>query len=219
MKNKSKVGFINLVIGVICCAVIGYFSYEFIQTTQEVQADDSGGAKANKISEGPTELPDEVKREVNMAEYQENSLVRPIQIEHGTQVTKEDLMKYNWVMVDEEYEMQTPVEQVHIFTEKKRKIITFDKESGKALNEMNRATGEELPPGEDPYIIGYTMTDNEFREEVKLHDQILSTTSKVYWDGNKVIFTPFDEYDHKEERQTIFQPVEFVEENEYSKDK
>ncbi|ALS00992.1 hypothetical protein ATZ33_06310 [Enterococcus silesiacus] len=202
--------------------MIGYFSYEFIHTTQEVQADDSGGAKANKISDGPTELLDEAKTQVNVVEYKENSLVRPIQIEHGPQVTKEDLIKYNWVLLyigmDEE-DIQTTVEQVHIFTDKKRKIITFDKQSGKALNELNRATGEELPPGEDPQILGYTMTGNEFREEFKLRDEILSTTSKAYWDDNKIIFTPFDEYDHKEERQTIFQPVEFVEENEYSKNK
>lgn len=216
MKNKSKVGFISLVIGGIFCAVMNYFSYGFIQTTQEVQADDTDGAKANKISEGPTELPDEAKTQVNVAEYKENSLVRPIQIDHGVQVTRADLMKYNWVLLDvgmDDEELQTSVVQVHIFTDKKRKIVTFDKQSGKALNDLNRATEDELPLGEDPQILGYTMIGNEFREEFKLRDEILSTTSKVYWDDNKIIFTPFDEYDHKEERQTIFQPVEFIEEN------
>jgi len=219
MKTKRVIRWVNALAVLIGCTAIGFFAYELVKLTQEVQADESYGAKMTKTSDKPNELPKEAKQTIQVNTFKENSIVRPIKVEHGEEVTKEELMKYSWVGLDqgmdEEFLQNKEFESVHIFTEQKRKIITFDKKSGKALNELDKETGKELPPGENLSIIGYTMTGNEFREEVKMHDKTLSSTFKVYWVEDKIVFTPFDEYDHKEERQTIYQPVEFIEENEF----
>lgn len=223
MKNKKTVWFISVVVVLLGCIMLGFFAYELVKITQEVQADDSYGAKVNQISDKPSELAKETQKKSITNNFKENKLIRPIKVEHGEEVTKEELMKHSWVLLEngvaQEDDQHNGVELVHMFTERKRKIITFDKQSGKALKERNKETGQELPPGDDESRIGYTMNGNEFHEEIKMHENVLKSTYKVYWIDDKIVFTPFDEYDHKEERQTVFQPVEFIEENEFVKNK
>ncbi len=53
------------------------------------------------------------------------------------------------------------------------------------------------------------MNGNVCRHEIKMHNQVLSSTFKVYWIEDTIVLPSLDGYDHKVERQTILQRVKF----------
>ncbi|MBL1225749.1 hypothetical protein [Enterococcus sp. BWR-S5] len=189
-------------------AILLYTTNQPADAGQETTA----GAKLNKVADKPFALPKETQvssveeAQSEEAVVDETVAVRLIDIEHGAQVTKKDLMKYKWMAVDTYLEelgedlSSVEFSTIHTFTETERKLET-----------VNTRTGESLEPTAKPATSSvYTFDGNIFHEEFHLTNQTLQATYQLSWQGNRILFNPYDEYDHKEERQTVFQPVEIV---------
>ncbi|MGL4694950.1 hypothetical protein [Enterococcus larvae] len=165
------------------------------------------GAKLNKVAKKPFALPEKAETSaVEEPTIAETAAVRPIEIEHGAQVTKEDMMKYKWIVVDmhseagEEGFASTTFATLHTFTETERKMITIDRQTGETLENIKGADTGSI----------YTLIGDIFHEEFQLTNQTLQATYQLSWQGSRILFNPYDEYDHKEERQSMLQPVEIV---------
>ncbi|WP_086349591.1 hypothetical protein [Candidatus Enterococcus clewellii] len=172
------------------------------------------GAKLNKVAKKPFALPKKettstVEALPENTSVDETMAIRPIEIEHGPQVTQEDLMNHKWIPFDPQMEeiMKEEGEENHSLMDKS--VHTFHK-TERQIESVNSETGEIIPAMKGETKSFYTLQGDIFHEEFQLTNQTLQATYQLSWQGSKILFNPYDEYDHKEERQVVLQPVEIV---------
>ncbi|MGY3777914.1 hypothetical protein [Isobaculum melis] len=163
-----------------------------------------GGAKLEKVD--PAQEPEVAPKEIEEEEkVQQKYGIEPLKIDHGNQVTQEMLMKYWWAVVDESpniYDNQT----IPVFKYTETEVI---------LSQIDKVTGAEVPieyaAGQSETTMAYTLVGDVIEEKIYLSSQVLQNYFQASWVEDVLVLFPNDEYDHKDERKRMLQPVKLVE--------
>lgn len=152
--------------------------------------------------------PESEELETTVTDFDGIKFIKPITLETNTKITKELLMKYHWapLAADDKDELALDVVQSSF------SVRTFNKDQVN-VSMFNTDTGAQVELDDD--LITYSIKGNKYEEKIILESgtELEGKYELSIVDGLLVMF-PNDEYDHKKEREILFQAIELKAEDE-----
>lgn len=213
-KSRKK----HYFIGLIAIAVLAVTIMQYTTIVDAVTGFvDEMGAKLTKVkSEDSLEtVPENINYNRKVVVYSETepiitnfkslTVLKPINLEKEMKITKELLMKFNWVVLDN-YEEDEFV--LRIF-QSSCSVWNFENEQVK-VSTLNTDTGVQVLDKDDS-IVAYSIRGNNYEEKITLGSGTeLGGKYELSIVNGLLVMFPNDGYDHQKERQRVLQAVEIT---------
>ncbi|MHC5227324.1 hypothetical protein ACYSNW_03480 [Enterococcus sp. LJL99] len=143
--------------------------------------------------------------EPTITDFKSLTVLKPINLEKEMKITKELLMKFNWIVLDN-YESD---EFVLSIVQSSCSVWNFENEQVK-ISTLNTDTGLQILDKDDS-IVAYSIRGNNYEEKITLGSGTeLGGKYELSIVNGLLVMFPNDGYDHQKERQRVLQAVEIT---------